>query len=195
MNSLALPAEFEKLNVHTRVISAIPMDQICEPYIRRRAVRHLEKNRVCIFAAGTGNPYFTTDTAATLRAIEMKCEAIFKATKVDGIYDKDPILNPEAKYIENGFFVIADFIKLTSDFRYSMYFRESGSEWIANSAISLSFFKEYDNDLTKDPCSLTNSMANSFSLSKFLLAYLSEDGFVVLNLRRNSASFFNELSA
>ena len=101
MNSLAMQSELEKLNVHTRVISAIPMDQICEPYIRRRAVRHLEKNRVCIFAAGTGNPYFTTDTAATLRAIEMKCEAIFKATKVDGIYDKDPISNPEAKYLEN----------------------------------------------------------------------------------------------
>ena len=100
MNSLAMQSELEKLNVHTRVISAIPMDQICEPYIRRRAVRHLEKNRVCIFAAGTGNPYFTTDTAATLRAIEMKCQAIFKATKVDGIYDKDPILNPEAKYLK-----------------------------------------------------------------------------------------------
>ena len=99
MNSLALQSELEKLNVHTRVISAIPMDQICEPYIRRRAVRHLEKNRVCIFAAGTGNPYFTTDTAATLRAIEMKCQAIFKATKVDGIYDEDPVLNPEAKYL------------------------------------------------------------------------------------------------
>ena len=99
MNSLALQSELEKLNVHTRVISAIPMDQICEPYIRRRAVRHLEKNRVCIFAAGTGNPFFTTDTAATLRAIEMKCQAIFKATKVDGIYDEDPILNPEAKYL------------------------------------------------------------------------------------------------
>ena len=99
MNSLALQSELEKLNVHTRVSSAIPMDQICEPYIRRRAVRHLEKNRVCIFAAGTGNPYFTTDTAATLRAIEMKCQAIFKATKVDGIYDEDPILNPEAKYL------------------------------------------------------------------------------------------------
>ena len=99
MNSLAMQSELEKLHVHTRVISAIPMDQICEPYIRRRAVRHLEKNRVCIFAAGTGNPYFTTDTAATLRAIEMKCQAIFKATKVDGIYDEDPILNPEAKYL------------------------------------------------------------------------------------------------
>ena len=101
MNSLAMQSELEKIDVHTRVISAIPMDQICEPYIRRRAVRHLEKNRVCIFAAGTGNPYFTTDTAATLRAIEMKCQVIFKATKVDGIYDKDPVLNPEAKYLEN----------------------------------------------------------------------------------------------
>ena len=100
MNSLAMQSELEKLDVHTRVISAIPMDQICEPYIRRRAVRHLEKSRVCIFAAGTGNPYFTTDTAATLRAIEMKCQVIFKATKVDGIYDKDPVLNPEAKYLE-----------------------------------------------------------------------------------------------
>ena len=100
MNSLAMQSELEKININTRVISAIPMDQICEPYIRRRAVRHLEKNRVCIFAAGTGNPYFTTDTAATLRAIEMKCQAIFKATKVDGIYDKDPVVNPTAKYLE-----------------------------------------------------------------------------------------------
>ena len=100
MNSLAMQSELEKININTRVISAIPMDQICEPYIRRRAVRHLEKDRVCIFAAGTGNPYFTTDTAATLRAIEMKCQAIFKATKVDGIYDKDPEKNPKAKYLE-----------------------------------------------------------------------------------------------
>ena len=100
MNSLAMQSELEKININTRVISAIPMDQICEPYIRRRAVRHLEKDRVCIFAAGTGNPYFTTDTAATLRAIEMKCQAIFKATKVDGIYDKDPVINPKAKYLE-----------------------------------------------------------------------------------------------
>lgn len=100
MNSLAMQSELEKININTRVISAIPMDQICEPYIRRRAVRHLEKNRVCIFAAGTGNPYFTTDTAATLRAIEMKCQVIFKATKVDGVYDKDPVMNPKAKYLE-----------------------------------------------------------------------------------------------
>ena len=100
MNSLAMQSELEKLNVHTRVISAIPMDQICEPYIRRRAVRHLEKNRVVIFASGTGNPFFSTDTAAVLRASEMKSDIILKGTKVDGIYDKDPILNPEAKYIE-----------------------------------------------------------------------------------------------
>lgn len=97
MNALAMQSSLEGLGVHTRVISAIPMDQVCEPYIRRRAVRHLEKGRVCIFAAGTGNPFFTTDTAATLRATEMGCEAIFKGTKVDGVYDKDPNLHTEAK--------------------------------------------------------------------------------------------------
>ncbi|WP_121064909.1 UMP kinase [Chachezhania antarctica] len=90
MNALAMQSSLENMGVYTRVISAIRMDEVCEPYIRRRAVRHLEKERVCIFAAGTGNPYFTTDTAATLRANEMKCQAIFKGTKVDGIYDKDP---------------------------------------------------------------------------------------------------------
>ena len=100
MNALSLQSSLEKINVPTRVQSAITMSQIAEPYIRRRAIRHLERDRIVIFAAGTGNPFFSTDTAATLRAIEMKCEAIFKATKVDGIYDKDPILNPEAKYIE-----------------------------------------------------------------------------------------------
>ncbi len=97
MNALAMQAALESLGVFTRVISAIPMDQVCEPYIRRRAVRHLEKKRVCIFAAGTGNPYFTTDTAATLRANEMSCEAIFKGTKVDGVYDKDPHRFDDAK--------------------------------------------------------------------------------------------------
>ncbi|MFZ9117394.1 MAG: UMP kinase [Paracoccaceae bacterium] len=96
MNALAMQSALEARNVFTRVISAIPMDQVCEPYIRRRAVRHLEKKRVCIFAAGTGNPYFTTDTAATLRASEMACEAILKGTKVDGVYDKDPVRNPDA---------------------------------------------------------------------------------------------------
>ena len=96
MNALAMQSALEELGVHTRVVSAIPMDQVCEPYIRRRAVRHLEKGRVCIFAAGTGNPYFTTDTAANLRATEMKCEAIFKGTKVDGIYDKDPKKHSDA---------------------------------------------------------------------------------------------------
>ena len=96
MNALAMQSALEELGIHTRVISAIPMDQVCEPYIRRRAVRHLEKNRVCIFAAGTGNPYFTTDTAATLRANEMSCQAIFKGTKVDGVYDRDPKIHPEA---------------------------------------------------------------------------------------------------
>ena len=97
MNALAMQGALESLGVFTRVISAIPMDQVCEPYIRRRAVRHLEKKRICIFAAGTGNPYFTTDTAATLRASEMSCEAIFKGTQVDGVYDVDPKINPDAK--------------------------------------------------------------------------------------------------
>jgi len=96
MNALAMQSALESLDVFTRVISAIPMDQVCEPYIRRRAVRHLEKKRVCIFAAGTGNPYFTTDTAATLRATEMACQAIFKGTKVDGVYDKDPEKHADA---------------------------------------------------------------------------------------------------
>ncbi len=97
MNALAMQSALESMGVYTRVISAIPMDQVCEPYIRRRAVRHLEKKRVVIFAAGTGNPYFTTDTAATLRANEMKCEAIFKGTKVDGVYDKDPKKHADAR--------------------------------------------------------------------------------------------------
>ena len=96
MNALAMQSSLEEQGVHTRVVSAIPMDQVCEPYIRRRAVRHLEKKRVVIFAAGTGNPYFTTDTAATLRASEMACEAIFKGTQVDGIYNKDPKQHADA---------------------------------------------------------------------------------------------------
>ena len=97
MNALAMQSALEALNIHTRVISAIRMDEVAEPYIRRRAVRHLEKQRVIIFAAGTGNPYFTTDTAATLRASEMSCEAIFKGTKVDGVYDMDPAKHAHAK--------------------------------------------------------------------------------------------------
>ena len=97
MNGLALQSALEKAGVPTRVQSALKMDTVCEPYIRRRALRHMEKGRVVIFAAGTGNPYFTTDTAATLRASEMQCDALFKATKVDGIYDMDPAKNPAAK--------------------------------------------------------------------------------------------------
>ncbi|MBO9477681.1 UMP kinase [Shimia sp. R11_0] len=97
MNALAMQSALEGLGVFTRVISAIRMDEVAEPYIRRRAVRHLEKKRVCIFAAGTGNPYFTTDTAATLRANEMACEAIFMGKNgVDGIYDKDPAEHDDA---------------------------------------------------------------------------------------------------
>ena len=90
INALALQDALEQRGCFTRVMSALALDQVAERYIRRRAVRHLEKKRVVIFAAGTGNPYFTTDTAATLRASEMACEAIFKGTQVDGIYDKDP---------------------------------------------------------------------------------------------------------
>jgi len=101
MNALAMQSALESLGVFTRVISAIPMDQVCEPYIRRRAVRHLEKKRVVVFAAGTGNPYFTTDTAATLRASEMACEAIFKGTKVDGVYDKDPEKHRDARRFDH----------------------------------------------------------------------------------------------
>jgi uridylate kinase len=97
INALAMQDALEKIGVHTRVMSAIEMQQVAEPYIRRRAVRHLEKGRVVIFAAGTGNPYFTTDTAASLRAMEINAEAIFKATKVDGIYTADPKKDPNAK--------------------------------------------------------------------------------------------------
>ena len=97
INALALQGALEKIDVHTRVMSAIEMQQVAEPYIRRRATRHLEKRRVVIFAGGTGNPYFTTDTAAGLRAMEIGAEVIFKATKVDGIFDVDPLLHPDAK--------------------------------------------------------------------------------------------------
>ena len=97
MNALALQDVSERNGMECRVMSAITMRAICEPYIRRRATRHLEKGRIVIFAAGTGNPYFTTDTAAALRACEINAEALMKATKVDGIYDKDPVTNPDAR--------------------------------------------------------------------------------------------------
>ena len=97
INSLALQHSLEKLNVFTRVMTAIEMHQLCEPYIRRRAVRHLEKKRVVIFAAGTGNPYFTTDTAASLRAMEIGAQILCKGTKVDGVYDADPMQVAGAK--------------------------------------------------------------------------------------------------
>jgi len=96
INALALQDALEKIDVVTRVVSAIEMRAVAEPFIRRRAIRHLEKGRVVIFAAGTGNPYFTTDTAAALRAMEIKADAIFKATKVDGIYSADPVTHPTA---------------------------------------------------------------------------------------------------
>src|SRR3990172_7403336 len=97
LNALTLQDALEKKGVFTRVISAIEMKELAEPYIRRRAVRHLEKDRVVVFAAGTGNPYFTTDTAASLRAMEIHAEVILKGTKVDGVYDSDPMKNPDAK--------------------------------------------------------------------------------------------------
>jgi len=101
MNSLALQDGLEKAGVQTRVQSAIEMREVAEPFIRRRAVRHLEKGRVVIFAAGTGNPYFTTDTAASLRALEIGADVLLKATKVDGIYEADPVRNPSARRFDH----------------------------------------------------------------------------------------------
>lgn len=123
MNSLALQAALEKEGQPARVLSAIDIKDVCEPYIRRRATRHLEKGRVVIFAGGTGNPYFTTDTTAALRALETKCEIIFKATKVDGVYDCDPIKNKNAKKLEH------------LDFKSAITNREI--EILDNSALSL----------------------------------------------------------
>jgi uridylate kinase len=100
MNALAMQNALEQLGVHTRVQSAVQMDTVCEPVIRRRAERHLEKGRVVIFAAGVGSPYFTTDSGAALRAAEMKCDALLKGTSVDGVYDADPKTNPQAKRYE-----------------------------------------------------------------------------------------------
>ncbi len=100
MNALGMQSALEKAGVQTRVQSAIPMSSVCEPYIRRRAERHMEKGRVVIFAAGTGNPFFTTDTAAALRAAEMRCDALFKGTQVDGVYSADPRKNPRAERYE-----------------------------------------------------------------------------------------------
>lgn len=97
INSLILQNSIERKGIDTRVLSALKIENVCETYIRRRAIRHIEKNRIVIFAAGTGNPYFTTDTAASLRASEMKCDVLFKATKVDGIYESDPVINKNAK--------------------------------------------------------------------------------------------------
>lgn len=101
MNALAMQNALENLGVPTRVMSALPISAVCEPYIRRRAMRHLEKGRVVIFAAGTGNPFFTTDTAAALRASEMGCEALLKGTRVDGVYSADPEKDPDAVRYDN----------------------------------------------------------------------------------------------
>jgi uridylate kinase len=114
MNALAMQNALEKIGVDTRVQSAIPMATVSEPYIRRRAVRHMEKGRVVIFAAGTGNPFFTTDTAAALRAAEMGCDALFKGTSVDGVYDADPKQKADAKRYETVTFdrVLSDNLKV-----------------------------------------------------------------------------------
>ncbi len=123
MNSLALQAALEKENQPTRVLSAIEIKDVCEPYIRRRAIRHLEKGRIVIFAGGTGNPFFTTDTAAALRALETECQIILKATKVDGVYNKDPLKYKDAKKFDN----------LT----YKQAIAEKDIEIMDNSALSL----------------------------------------------------------
>ena len=114
INSLILQNSLEQKGISTRVLSAIKMDTVCESYIRRRAIRHIEKKRIVIFAAGTGNPFFTTDTAAALRASEMKCDILFKATKVDGIYNKDPKIDKNAKklYDLNYDYVINNNLKI-----------------------------------------------------------------------------------
>ena len=104
MNALAIQDALESLDVYARVMSALQIHEVCEDYIRRRAVRHLEKGRVVILAAGTGNPFFTTDTAASLRAIEIGADIMLKATKVDGVYDSDPVSNPDAKKFETASF-------------------------------------------------------------------------------------------
>ena len=101
MNGIILQNALEKLSIPTRMQSAIEISRICEPYIKRRALRHLEKGRVMLFVAGTGNPYFSTDTASVLRASEMNCDAVFKGTKVDGVYDKDPMKYEDAKRFDN----------------------------------------------------------------------------------------------
>jgi uridylate kinase len=100
LNALAIQNTLERMDVDTRVLSAINMIQICEPYVRRRALRHMERGRVVIFAAGTGNPFFTTDTAAALRANEMGCDLLMKGTQVDGVYDADPRKNKNAKHFD-----------------------------------------------------------------------------------------------
>jgi len=114
MNALAMQNALEQLGVNTRVQSAVQMDQVCEPVIRRRAERHLEKGRVVIFAAGVGSPYFTTDSGAALRAAEMKCDALLKGTSVDGVYDDDPKRNPNAKRFDTVSYdrVLADNLKV-----------------------------------------------------------------------------------
>ena len=114
INALAVQSVLERAGLQTRVLSAIPMASVCEPYIRRRAIRHMEKDRVVICAAGTGNPFFTTDTAAALRAAELGCDALLKGTKVDGVYDADPVKHPQARRYDRLTYlqVLADDLKV-----------------------------------------------------------------------------------
>ena len=127
INSLALMSELERIGVACRVQTAIEMREVAEPFIRRRAVRHLEKGRVVIFAAGTGNPYFTTDTAASLRAAEIQAELLLKATKVDGVYDRDPVKNASAKLYKKISYtdVLSKYLKVMDATAVSMC-RENG---------------------------------------------------------------------
>ncbi|MBE2206207.1 MAG: UMP kinase, partial [Saprospiraceae bacterium] len=127
MNSLAMQDTLERLGVFTRVMSAIRINQVCEDYIRRRAIRHLEKGRVVIFAAGTGNPFFTTDSAASLRAIEISADVMLKATKVDGVYSADPFKDPQAVRYDNGRAVFHQFLQclLHQFFRFRIQCRSS----------------------------------------------------------------------
>ena len=124
MNALALQDSFERHGVFSRVQSAINMQEVSEPYIRRRAIRHMEKGRVVILAAGTGNPYFTTDTTAALRACELDVDCLMKATKVDGVYDSDPKVNPDAKRFDSISYMVCTFSHRSED--VGMYLLHSG---------------------------------------------------------------------
>ena len=137
LNALAMQTALERIGVQTRVQSAIPMTTVCEPYIRRRATRHMEKGRVVIFAAGTGNPFFTTDTAAALRAAEMGCDALLKGTQVDGVYSDDPRTHPDAERYEQ-----LDYLVVLT--RYSRVMDASAVTLMRENAIPIVVFNIHD---------------------------------------------------